>query len=448
MKALPQELPLSPVEELMLHQDCPAYPYVIFIRLEFAGELAQEPFEAAVSQAIQRHPLLAAKIDSSRRRPHWQIPAALSPRVVWTTGEIDGRYPPVSRLQVGDEPLRVVVRRSASASELVLQLHHARCDGLGIYQFIEDLLLLYAIQTGSNVSKESLAELDETRLAGRGGFGLTTSKLLRMLPDQLAGLAGVRQYLMRNPTPMVPHEREPAQSPTSAPYPATATYQFDRETSTAIGKRARAAGVTANDLLCRDLFQAIHAFRKRRGTANGQQWLRLMVPVSLRNKSDALTPAANIVSTVFLDRQEQAIGEPTQLLTGINEEMQLIKNKRLGFTFVFSLHANRWLPGGLRKAASGDKCSSTAIFSNLGRVLARTPLPQSKEENLICGDVELLRTDALAPLTPFTCAAFCASWYAKRLAIALHYDPRPLSREDADELLALFVEEIKSSVTS
>jgi hypothetical protein len=124
--------------------------------------------------------------------------------------------------------------------------------------------------------------------------------------------------------------------------------------------------------------------------------------------------------------------------------MQLIKSHQLGFTFVFSLHVNRWTPGGLRRAARSSRCHASAVFTNLGRTLSRSPLPR-EDGDLICGDVRLENVEILAPLTPFTCAAFAAGWYGERLSITLHYDPRPLTADDARELLGLFVGKIQQS---
>jgi hypothetical protein len=261
-----------------------------------------------------------------------------------------------------------------------------------------------------------------------------------MVRKQSVGLKGVRQFLSRTAAPLVPHQREPSSAATPGVYPAACAKHFSSETRGALRAAAAVAGVTTNDLLARDLFVAMTNFRRRRDLPD-DDWLRLLVPINLRNVADRSLPAANVVSSVFLDRRGADTADRGQLLTGVHDEMQLIKDNELGFTFVFSLHFNRWMPGGLRKTARGDQCTSTAVFTNLGNLLSRTRLPR-EGESLVCGDVRLQGVEMLAPLTPYTSAAFAAGWLGNRLSLTLHYDPRVLSAGDADELLELFAAEV------
>ncbi len=65
-------LPLTPFEEYMLSDDCPAYPMTGIERLQFSGFLDRGAFEAALKSTIQRHPLLRTKVNRPRRgRPKW-----------------------------------------------------------------------------------------------------------------------------------------------------------------------------------------------------------------------------------------------------------------------------------------------------------------------------------------------------------------------------------------
>jgi hypothetical protein len=75
--------------------------------------------------------------------------------------------------------------------------------------------------------------------------------------------------------------------------------------------------------------------------------------------------------------------------------------------------------------------------TNLGRVLNRHRLPR-REGRIALGDVVLESIEILAPLRPFTSAAFAIHFYARRLAITLHYDSRVLSKHQADDLMAKY----------
>ena len=435
-------LPLTVIEELMLHQDCTAYPYTCFIRLRFAGCFQRDKFETAAAQAAERHPMLTASIDATSRRPVWRLDSQRTPRIEWRTEPVTEDFPAASYLELEQGGLRLIVVVGADASELSVQFHHACCDGLGIFQFIHDLLVLYA-QSQEVAARRALPVYEPERLSRRGTFGLTWRKSLSMTRKQSVGLLGVRQFLARSPTALIPHEREVNEAATTDIYPAACAEHFVPEVTAGLRELAKSCGVTTNDLLARDLFVAMTEFRRRRKLSD-EAWLRLMVPISLRKSADRRLPAANVVSSIFLDRRGADRDDREQLLASIHDEMQLIKDNELGLTFVFSLHVNRLVPGGLRRAARGNRCNATAVFTNLGKLLSRTGLPK-EGDSLVCGDVRLDGIEILAPLTPYTCAAFAAGWLGNRLSLTLHHDPRVLSAEAARELLGIFAAEVRGT---
>ncbi|MCA9132253.1 MAG: hypothetical protein KDA45_03835 [Planctomycetales bacterium] len=434
---------LTPLEELMLHQDSLGYPCALFIKLYFRGRLAKQPFEEAVRLACERHPLLRARIRGSRAAPRWEFSDQAAARVRWQEGE-SGEPSGVDYLDIEHRALQIHVRVGPASTVVLLQIHHASCDGLGAYQFVQDLLLLYTRAMDTTGSAHSLPRLQTQRLAQRGRLSLPPDKLIAKLPRQAVGLSGVCKFILRAPVPVVPHEREASDARLATPYPAICSHQFDRETSRKLGQRAAQLGVTTNELLCARLYEALHGFRQRQALAQPDAWLRLMIPMNLRGEGAARLPAANVVSAIFLDRQGRAIESASTLLQGIHDEMQVIKRNQLGFTFLMSLLARRWLPGGIRRGANARKCNTTAVFTNVGRVLAKTPLCW-EESGLCCGDVWLERTEIVPPLTAFTCAGFGATWFGDRLAIALHYDPRPFTSQNADQLLQAFVRRVDAA---
>jgi hypothetical protein len=222
------------------------------------------------------------------------------------------------------------------------------------------------------------------------------------------------------------------------------THHFDADTTQGLRSSAKQLGVTTNDLLARDLFLALHQFRTSRALGKPDEWLRMMVPMNLRNASDRQISAANIVSSVFLDRRGGDIADAESLLASIKEQMDLIKRLQLGFTFMFSLYASRLLPGGLRRVAAGTSCNTSVVFTNLGKILARTPLP-ADQGRLVAANVRLDQIEIAAPLAPFLCASFAAGWYAGRLSLTLHHDPRVLDTPSAEQLLQGFVDQVRKS---
>jgi hypothetical protein len=114
-------------------------------------------------------------------------------------------------------------------------------------------------------------------------------------------------------------------------------------------------------------------------------------------------------------------------------------------TFVLSLAVARHLPGGIARCIKKDGCSATAVLTNLGEPLARIPLPK-QQRRLVVGSAILEEIDVLAPLRPSTCAAFAACHYAGRLRITLHYDPRPLTALQAQDLLDTYFHHLRRTI--
>ena len=157
-------------------------------------------------------------------------------------------------------------------------------------------------------------------------------------------------------------------------------------------------------------------------------------------------PAADVVSSVFLDRRGPDFADADRLLQSIHEEMDLIKRLQLGFTFIFSTAICRRLPGGLEKRVRADKCTISCIFTNLGNPLAHVPLPR-RNRCIVAGNVTLEDIDSVAPVRPYSCVTVAVGLYAHKLSITLHYDPRPLSQEQAADLLDAYVRRIYASIS-
>ncbi len=432
-------------EELMFHQDSRAYPCTCFIRLQFHGVLERQAFTRAARRALARHPLLGAKVELRRGSPYWLLSPDAEPVILWQESEVKQSSPSASYLDLlSDGGLRLIVVVDAARSDLLVQFHHSCCDGVGIFQFILDLLIAYADEAGQTPGSYRLPKLDPKRLPARGSLGLTSKKLLKMAPQQAVGLQGVGQFVMRAPRPIVPHQRWPNEAPAHETYPALCAHHFDVATTQGLRASAKRQRVTMNDLLARDLFLGLHEFRSRNVLGGAEEWLRMMVPMNLRSAADRHISAANIVSSVFLDRRGRDFADAESLLASIKEQMDLIKRLQLGFTFIFSLYASRLLPGGLRRAAGGKSCNTSVVFTNLGKVLSRTPLPED-QGRVVAANVRLDQIEIAAPLAPYLCASFAAGWYADCLSITLHHDPRVIDAAAAEQLLQCFVRQIRNS---
>jgi len=150
------------------------------------------------------------------------------------------------------------------------------------------------------------------------------------------------------------------------------------------------------------------------------------------------TPAANLSGNVFLDRRGADLADPEALLASIHREMQAIKDLRIGLFLMFSMQLVKMLAGSLRLLARDDRCTATCVLSNLGSPLAHTQTAK-RDGWMVLGDAVLEDVEMIAPVRPYTCANLCVFEYLGRLWFTLHYDPRPLTQSQAEDLLQTFL---------
>ncbi|MBA4017941.1 MAG: hypothetical protein C0483_12255 [Pirellula sp.] len=444
-------LSFTPFEESLYVDDCPAYPWNILFRLTFDGPLDRALWEKSLAAVAGRHPFLRAKVRRSKLgRFFWLWPDDGHPTapvaVNWNEHAV-GVWPALERLPIEQgRALDTWIADAPGRTEALLHFHHIAVDGLGAEQIIGDLLLAYdALARGVS---PAWAQLDEASLRRRGTYGYNVIKFLRNLPKLSVGLRGVKQFLARKPVPLLPHEPAVRTTPLPTTYPAVRTHAFSAAETQALLAAARASGATLNDLLARDLFLALRAWRERRTTVPDDQWLRLLVPVNMRTPDDRTMPAANVMSTIFLDRDgAQLRGDAATLLQTVHDEMTLIKRNDLGLIYLLSLRVSGILPGAIERAARKQKFCNTAILTNILRPLDTLPLPRT-DGRLQVGDVHLDDFEFFAPPRPLTCASFGISTYAGRLHVGLQADSRFLSASDIDELQADYIRLLSRSIAT
>jgi NRPS condensation-like uncharacterized protein len=436
-------LPLVSFESYMLADDRPAYPMNILVRLRFSGRFDRAALAAAMSVAVARHPLLAAVARRSGRRWLWQ-PAEHPPALQWLEALPAEPLPQLTPLDArAASGIRLTACEGSGQTDIVLQVHHACCDGLGMLAVAEDLLGAYAIRRQA-ASATSLRPLAPDLLEGRGRFDSNLWQSHKTFPRRLGGLRGARRFLLRTPEPLVAHQPQANDSRPMSGYPTSLTRRLDESRTTEVLAAAKTLGVTLNDLLIKDLFLSLARWRQRHAPDRPDGWLRVCVPINLRTAAQDRLPAANVVSMVFLDRRGRDMKNPGSLLASVHAQMQRIKRLGLGSTFVRSLGMCQWLPGGIERRCRSDRCMSTVVFTNLGRVFDRCPLAD-RHGRVTADGLVLQDMDLLAPLRPLTFASFTTWTYAGRLCFTLHYDSRVLTAEQAGEIIDRFTESVDQS---
>ena len=432
----------------MFFDDCPDYPMTGVFRLRFSGKLNFDAMDSAIQQTVERHPLVRSTVrDDAKRGYVWDVADSSTIKLERWTADSQNEYPVASFMDLTKRVgTRIWLVDNSEAHDLVAQIHHACTDALGMCLFIEDLLLLYARNIGAIESNVQPRPLDNQRMPLRNHFGLTWKKTLRLIPLQLLGLHVLGKFFLRNAVPLgCPGQNIHAEQ--QVVFPSPISLDLDAETTSKILAAAKSKNVTVNDLLTRDLFLAINAWRSKNEPQLRKGWVRFFVPINHRVQEDATLSAANIMSAVFLERHPRQLNNPESLLRSLQTQMKRVKRYQLGFLFIAAHALLNRLPRLRERVISQDKCLSSCVFSNIGVVFKQSSLPQ-RDGKLLVGETTLDNVDFVAPLRPLTTAAFCISTYAKRLSINLHFDPRAISKQQATFLLDFLAGQIKTSLST
>jgi hypothetical protein len=441
----PFPLPLSPFEQLFVSDDFPAYPMHFFYRLRFDGRLHRRALEKAIEIAVARHPLLSAVVNSSAGRSEWVSCDGQAPEMHWLQEEPDVAFPPAELIDLRTRPGLVataVVGRCRS--DLVLQFHHATCDGIGAMDFVSDLLTAYS-NVLAGTDRYRFKVLDAAQLRGRDALPLSGPGLARWLVRQTPRLVSLWRFFRRRPAPVIPHRADMERSRPVPDYPEGLVCHLTREESAALAGMAQGSETSLNALLARDLVLALGQWRKHQDYAE-DAWLRLMLPVNMRTPFHRQMPAANVVSTVFLDTR-LTNGTPSEtLLERLDGLMQRAKRDNLGIVWLVGLRLLQRLPRGWAKARrSRRRCLYSALFTNVGAALAASPLPRA-DRRLRIGDLILEDVEFLPAARPLQCVGFGVTSYAGRLSIAMRYQSEVITSPKAKELLDLYIETLRASV--
>lgn len=442
----------------MLADDRPDYPMAFQIRLVFSGALSLSAFQDALHAATNRHALLRARlVADARSRPIWIEAPLAQPLLDVAPWGTPWRLPDARQIDPKREcGVRVWARYSEKRTELRLLFHHACCDGIGAYQFIEDLLAAYHLAC-TGVLPAHRRPIEPKRLAGRGRFGLNGWRLLARLPAEAWALAvGSATFFLLRPSPVAVSRQEDHAHVRCDVEETPATHvedlgcltdmpahTFEPQSSRRLLAAAKAAGSTFNDLLLRDLFLALHSWNARHAPQAGTL-VRLMMPINLRVADDRTLPAANVVAMAHLDRRPHWFS-PHWLLHTIAWEAAFIKRFRLSLAFHRAAAVLVRVPWGLRLMTSTRRCYATAVLSNMGRLFAEAPLSRDGSR-VVCGNLRLERVESAPPVRPQTRVAISTLWYDDRLSVVLNYDRIVLRRADGEALLASYVERLTRSI--
>jgi len=437
--ASPFPLPLSTFETFMCADDRPQYPMTFVFRLTVRGEVEPDAFRGAVDAAVARHALLSAVV----RHRAW-VESGRMPEMDWAAAEVPLEQGYGGAVDIAAQPgLAIWVRQGVEAAQLYFQFHHAACDGMGAFQFLDDLMAEYHLRHSGLQIPLKRRRLDPNRLTERGTFGSAAPPTKQRLSELLFGLKETLRFFRQKPARLTPPRSYSETGHLPAGHPGFLTQSLEADEVDALREAAAACGAQLNDLLLRDLFLTLRDWQQHRRPAAR---LQIMMPVSLRDPRERSMPAANVMSYAFLTRQMREIEDAEGLLQTLSRETSAIRKHRLGLYFIGAIAMLDRLGPALPLMLRSGRCFATAVLTNLGDFSRRaaTRLPESSGR-LQFGNLTLEEIVGIPPLRRGTRAVFSAQTYGGKLTIGIRCDPHLFSLEDAERLLGMYVARLSES---
>ena len=484
---------LNSIEKYHFFDSDSRFPNLIHCRLLVETRIDEALARQAWDIAGGRQPLFGCHVESRHGRLCWkkQPPVAGCASLV---SESSGNHPidPVS-LQVGGSicfddlwtapgplsnfrerldatnqlgPFLLVRRWSVPAdangenvayfSEIWFTTHHALCDGVGAVSFINDWWQVYDnLVTGVKPTR-GLMTLRQDKFLQRNQLGLMRWKFFRQLPFQAVGIFGATKFLFRksatfrlSPVQTNYSKFNPSDLKLDKPLPETPAIVsgwIDIKTLEQLVRDTTNHQTSLNARLLGDLFNAIQRWRLRFDrAASPQDWIRVILPMNIREFADRRLPSINRTSIVQIDRRNMSELADPALFRSIDREINLIRKWQLDRMFLIVIRGLSVVQPLVRRAAQNKKPRGIAVFTNLGQ-------PFRQRERSIAGapsskKLTPIEIDFLGPLRYGTPLNIAVARYQDRLRVTIHYDAAILTQLEASDLLQEYLAALRATIS-
>lgn len=429
----------------MLVDDSPLYPMSFHVRARLQNRIEPNLLAEALSASLLRHPLLSCRVEYRRGQPCWiQAPHNATP--LWLIGATDPLWQPGGEyINLQKETgLRVWIRFHGDDTELILQFHHACCDGIGAIQFFGDVAVAYALRTCPETVRTRGPIVEPERLLSRhqSMHRRPVIKSTGMLSGMRSALRECIKHVRQKPVPLAVVDRKHVAGDKSEP--RIETCHLDRRTTQGLRDAARKVGFEVNDILLRDLLLTLDEWNKQHQPDERGHNLRILMPTCLRAKGDKWLPAANLIGYAFITRQSRDLADPDALLKSIARDTLAIKRYRLGWLWLDTLvmlQRIRILQMMTRRLKK--RCQATAVHSNLGNAFGHFESRFTKSgEFAQIGNLLLTQIAWVPPIRNLTHVAIGTHSERGKLSVNLRCDPHKYSTEHAQILLQRYVDRL------
>jgi NRPS condensation-like uncharacterized protein len=452
-------LPLSDFEFYMLTDDRPSHPMVFVMVVDVVGELTQSPFAQSLRELIAAHPLLGCRVEKLPGKGWCWVPFENVPDVLdWSAAEEAATefVPAVERIDLLNQPgIRVRVVASATRARIVLHLHHSCSDGIGALHLVGELFARYGQKTAESGGKRPQFEPTEiSKLLQRENYDVGEAATQRQKKSLMRVLGKISRLLFRFPIKLASSAEMKCSGSESQRSLAPASTQnthaiqsriLPRSVNRALRAAATERDVSINDLFISEMMLLIRDWNRRSGKRDGEGWIRLAIPLSMRTGLHERMPATNIVSYALVTRRAEMCDHPDQLLASIHQQTSDVLYNREGIVCLKLFRVLRKIPGAMKLFLGAKSVFCTMVLANVGdvrrRFSGRFPLDKGR---WVAGNVVIEQIHGVAPVRPNTRAAMSIGEYAGDLSISLRADGLVLNASDSEQFLNEFLERLQT----
>ncbi len=444
-------LPLTAFEKFLIWDETSKQPFTSFIELHFLDPLQLQVLEDAIAVALRIHPLLACKVKQIDADLYWEYDASLR-HVLQLQPEhspqAHGRPIPIDLFR---EPgVRFWYREDADGrSCLLIQLHHATCDGVGFRRFLIVVMTLYAQATAPErldpQARSSWSKIDLGLLKRRDDFSDSFNGALTQPLSFWQRLKNAWYFHFQLPSPLKgsfapDKERVAAQTEATTDDASPLEHLvMDREQSEAILEKARLEEVSINALSLALLFETCCLWNEQHESVRSRERLRILMPFDLRSRIDLRMPATNRLSFAFLGRTRRQCSDTNALIRSIEAEVKSMKATQLPMDFLNGMGGAVRYPRLMRWGLRHSRNMSTAVLTYAGDISRgmQKNFPEQDGVRLV-GDARLDKILAAPPVRDNThlSLGLCINW--GQLCISAAWNRDGLTRSECAALLKLY----------
>ena len=465
---------MTSIEKFHWFDDNDEYPNVVFCRMRIDGQLEENIARQAWQIAVQRQPFADVKPKKINGRWCWEqgprgdqngrqcfedwhgtrfeFEHFDGPAPAWKFRDHLIKSPTGSYLGVFTWPDRDRQSRPSSPdaengtaaggqTEVWLYVHHAVGDGAGSILVINDWMIIYANLKSGRDPQKGLHRLDPKLLETRNSIGFFSWRYFKHLWKQPIALFGATKFAFRKTAELIPPNHQSLGQ--NHRYPSIIGQWIDENQVEQIGQHANKHDVMVNTVLLSQLYLNLAQWRTQQGHHADDDWMRIILPISIRNVSDRRLPTANRATIVQIDRQSRDANDLGAFYRGLNREIMIIRGWQLDKIFLLAIRAMSLTDSMLRRAANNEKSRGMAVFTNLGEPLRKSERAGAREPESE-HPIRPREFELVGPIRKGTPVNFAVSRYGPRMRVSLQYDSEIISQSQAQQLLGCYVERLTS----